>query len=54
MEDESMSVDEKCEIAEGAASTAVERLKDDPDSQVAYKMTESAAYGLRKIITKKP
>lgn len=54
LDSDEMSVDEKVELAEGAASTAVERLQNDPNSKSAYKMTENAANSLRKIVAKNP
>jgi HD-GYP domain-containing protein (c-di-GMP phosphodiesterase class II) len=52
--DDSMCVEEKCDIAEGAASTSIEKMQKDPGSKVAYKMTEKAANSLRQIVSKNP
>ncbi len=51
MQDESLSVEKKAEVVEGAATTAVERMKENPASRSAYRMTEQAAGSLRQIIS---
>ncbi len=51
---DTMNVDEKVNVAEGACSTAVERMQKDPGSRSAYKMTENAAKSLRQIVSKNP
>lgn len=49
-----MSVAEKAAVASDSACTAVDRMKKDPTSQVAFKMTENAAKSLRAVINKNP
>jgi HD-GYP domain-containing protein (c-di-GMP phosphodiesterase class II) len=49
-----VSVDEKVNMAEGAATSAVERMQKDPKSETAYRMTETAAKSLRQIIKNNP
>lgn len=49
-----VSVDEKVNTAEGAATSAVERMQKDPKSETAYRMTETAAKSLRQIIKNNP
>lgn len=49
-----MPVDEKVEIIEESTLTAMESLEKNPDSKVAYKMTEKAANSLRFIVAKNP
>ncbi len=49
-----ISVEEKVNVAEGACSSAVERMQKDPKSETAYRMTETAAKSLRQIIKNNP
>lgn len=50
----SISVDEKVVMVEGAATSAVERMQQNPSSESAYRMTETAAKGLRQVIKNNP
>jgi HD-GYP domain-containing protein (c-di-GMP phosphodiesterase class II) len=52
--DPNIKLDEKLNISEGAASTAIERMQDDPGNVSAYKMTQNAAKGLRAIVEGNP
>lgn len=52
--DSKISVEEKVNMAEGAASSAVERMQKNPSSETAYRMTESAAKSLRQVIKDNP
>jgi len=54
MNSDSVSVEEKVNLVEGACGTAVERMQKDPESETSYKMTQSAAKNLRVIIEKNP
>ncbi len=54
IEDDSTPVEEKVELAEGAAGTAVERMQDNPGNKKAYVMTEKAGKSLRQIVSKNP
>lgn len=47
-------VEEKVNVAEGAASSAVERMQKDPGSESAYRATEKAAKSLRQVIKDNP
>lgn len=49
-----VSVEEKIDMAEGAASSAIERMQKDPGSESAYRMTEKAAKSLRQVIKNNP
>lgn len=49
-----VSVDEKVNMAEGAATSAIERMQKDPGSESAYRMTEKAAKSLRQVIKNNP
>lgn len=49
-----ITIDEKVNVAEGAATSAVERMQKDPKSETAYRMTETAAKSLRQIIKSNP
>lgn len=49
-----ISVDEKVHLIDGACSTAIERMQKDPESEISYKMTQSAAKNLRQIISSNP
>ncbi|MCB9063120.1 MAG: HD domain-containing protein [Halobacteriovoraceae bacterium] len=49
-----MPTEEKVNIVEGAASTAVERMQKDPGNKSAYNMTENAARSLRQVVSKNP
>lgn len=47
-------LEEKVSIVEAAAETAVEQIQTDPGSQAAYKLTQSAATGLRELVKENP
>ena len=53
LNDDSVSVDEKTTVVEGVACTAVERMKEDPNSRAAYHMTEQAAGSVRQVVSNK-
>ena len=46
--------DEKVQMVEGAANSAVERMQANPGSESAYRMTETAAKSLRQVIKSNP
>src|SRR3989339_227793 len=50
MSKDDVPVTEKATLAEGVAGTAVERMKKDPNSRLAYNMTTQAAGTLRKAV----
>lgn len=52
--DSKINIEEKVNMVEGAASTAVERMQQNPGSESAYRMTESAAKSLRDVIKNNP
>lgn len=54
MDSPDVPVEEKVDLAEGTASTAVDKLQTDPESVAAYKMTEKAANTLQKVISGNP
>ncbi len=54
LSDPNINVEEKVNMAEGAATSAVERMQKNPGSESAYRMTENAAKSLREVITKNP
>jgi HD-GYP domain-containing protein (c-di-GMP phosphodiesterase class II) len=57
VESESMPVEQKVVVVEGAAINAVDTLEtliDDPQSEAAYELTLKAAKGLRKVVNKNP
>ena len=54
MEDPNISVDEKVNMVDGACSTAIEKMQEQPESEMAYKMTNTAAKNLRQIVEKNP
>lgn len=47
-------VDDKVVMVEGATSSAIERMQNDPGSESAYRMTETAARSLRQVIKSNP
>lgn len=49
-----VNVDEKVNMVEGATTSAIERMQKDPGSESAYRMTETAAKGLRQVIKTNP
>ncbi|MFA6236183.1 MAG: HD domain-containing phosphohydrolase [Bacteriovorax sp.] len=49
-----VSVGEKVAMVEGVANSALERMQKDPGSEGAYRMTETAAKGLRQVIKSNP
>ncbi len=48
------SIDAKVNLIEGATSSAIERMQSQPESENAFKMTESAARSLRLMIKSNP
>jgi HD-GYP domain-containing protein (c-di-GMP phosphodiesterase class II) len=50
----SATTEEKVNLVEGAASSAVERMTKDPKSESAFRMTESAAKSLRQVVLSNP
>ncbi len=54
MDDPNVATEAKVDIAEGAAGTAVEKMQEDPNSRVAYKMTEKAASTLMNLVKNNP
>lgn len=53
LKDPNTKVEEKVNIAEGAATSAVERMQTNPNES-SYRMTENAAKSLREVITQNP
>lgn len=51
---ETASVDEKVNVVEGAAETAMEQMQKNPGSERSYKMTQSAAKSLKDVVLKNP
>lgn len=49
-----VNVEEKVNMVEGAASSAVERMQKNPGSESAYRATENAAKSLRDVIKNNP
>ena len=49
-----VNIDEKVVMVEGAATSAVERMQQNPGSESAYRMTETAAKSLRQVIKSNP
>ena len=54
MSDPNVSVDEKVNVVDGACSTAIERMQEDPESEQSYKMTNKAAKSLRQVVEQNP
>jgi HD-GYP domain-containing protein (c-di-GMP phosphodiesterase class II) len=54
LKDPNINSDEKVAMVEGAASTAIERMQQNPGSENAYRMTETAAKSLRQVIKNNP
>ena len=54
MKDPNVSVDEKVNVVDGACSTAIERMQENPESEGAYKMTNKAAKSLKNVIVNNP
>ena len=54
LKDTNVNIDVKVTMVEGAASSAVERMQNNPGSESAYRMTESAAKSLRDVIKSNP
>jgi HD-GYP domain-containing protein (c-di-GMP phosphodiesterase class II) len=54
IKDPNVKLEDKLNISEGAATTAMERMQEDPGNIGAYKMTQSAAKGLRAIVEGNP
>ncbi|MDO9184021.1 MAG: HD domain-containing protein [Bacteriovorax sp.] len=54
LSDNKIGSDEKIQMVEGAASSAVERMQSNPGSESAYRMTETAAKSLRQVIKNNP
>ena len=49
-----VSVEDKTEMVEGQAQTAMERMQDDPGSEDSFDMTRKAAQNLRQLIFDNP
>ncbi|MBY0414123.1 MAG: hypothetical protein K2Q18_08150, partial [Bdellovibrionales bacterium] len=49
-----IAVEEKVIMAEGAATSAIERMQKNPGSESAYKATEKAAKSMRQVILGNP
>jgi HD-GYP domain-containing protein (c-di-GMP phosphodiesterase class II) len=49
-----INVDEKVTMVEGAASSAIERMQQNPGSESAYRATEKAAKSMRQVILSNP
>lgn len=54
VESKDLAIDEKFEMIQEIATTAVEVSFEEPDSLEAFELTEKAAKGLRKIVTGNP
>jgi HD-GYP domain-containing protein (c-di-GMP phosphodiesterase class II) len=54
MADPNVSVDDKVNMVDGACSTAIERMQEEPESESAYKMTNKAAKSLRQVVEQNP
>lgn len=54
LQNSSMSTEEKVHMVEGVATSAVERMQQNPSSESAYRMTETAAKSLRQVIKDNP
>lgn len=52
--DDSLTEEDKAEAVQGVASSAVEDMQDNPDSEQAYHNAETAAEGLVDVIAKNP
>jgi HD-GYP domain-containing protein (c-di-GMP phosphodiesterase class II) len=52
--DPRIHLNDKVSMVEGAATSAVERMQQNPGSESAYRMTESAAKSLRQVIKNNP
>jgi putative nucleotidyltransferase with HDIG domain len=53
-DDDSLSDDDKAEVAQGVASSAVEDMQENPQSEQAYHNAQTAAEGLVDVIAKNP
>lgn len=51
---EELPVDDKMKIIEEIAATSIEVVYTDPESPMAYKLTEKSAQGLRKVVQDNP
>ena len=49
-----VQIDEKVDMVEGAASSALERMQKNPGSESAYRATEKAAKSMRQVILGNP
>ncbi|MGZ3787141.1 MAG: HD-GYP domain-containing protein [Bacteriovorax sp.] len=54
LKDSTIHLEEKVNMVEGAATSAVERMQKNPSSESAYRMTENAAKSLRDVIKNNP
>ena len=54
LKDPNIKLDDKISMVEGTTSSAVERMQQDPGSESAYRMTETAAKSLRQVIKNNP
>ena len=54
LNDDSAAVEDKINIVEGQAETALDRMQEDPGSESSFNMTRKAAQNLRKMIFENP
>lgn len=54
LSDDNVDLDTKVDMVEGSAQTAINRMQDDPGSEVSYNLTKVAAKGLSKVILDNP
>lgn len=54
LNDKNISLDEKTEVVEGQAVTALDKLQENPESEESYNMTQKAASNLRRLIFSNP
>ncbi len=52
--DANVSVDQKVDMIEAAATSSVEAMEQEPPNATSYKMTQNTAKGLRQIVSENP
>lgn len=54
LDDKNASTDDKVQMVEGISQTAIEKMAEEPTSEASYKLTETAAKKLRRLVVENP
>lgn len=54
LDDDSIAIEDKAQLVEGACETALDKMHDDPGSEESFNMTKKAAKNLRRLVFENP